>query len=663
MTRTKSSRALVSVVLAVLMAVAFMPAISYTSFAATAKKATKVTKVYHKANTTYTRTVGSAWTLKYKLSPSKLTTAAKKVVWKSSNKSVVSVSAKSGNKAAVSFKKAGTATVTVYTKANKKAKATWKFKVVKPADKTTTLTGVTVSAPNVKDAVSDKVAVGTTLKANVAPEDAAGVTYQWYADGTPIAGATKASFTVTTDQIGKAISVKAKSKNEVESAKTATVSDITVDKFYIDGTPNVDETLKVKAAQAKTQDKTQDKTFADLAYDVDQLATVEWHRVTTGSNGNSNKTDVVVGTGASYKVAAADKGSTLYAVVTPNKDVKVATTMPGGVTVKDGKYTLPETNKVGGAITNVSTVLMKAEGKALDGETEVKAGTVLSTEVTPAAAASALDYQWYKDGYKIDGATSSTYTPSEAGTYTVKVTVKKDNLVYTANGTHYVGSAKVAPAYKEFTGVKLVNVDATNGKRTTNLAGDKYAVDVPGLKVGTDFNVTWYKEHKDDYGKLTTPINIGTGQIINFSGNNAPTSGEKIYAVVTGTGAYKGYETTTATITIDSTASAKTDIGDLTLNKTASTKSVELTGFTDPTKKVVWQKAPVSAIGLTTEFTDTTTTGNIYELSTTEQTGGFQLRAKILNADGTVYGYSKWTATIASDATGLTMQKAQTVIK
>ena len=228
MTRTKSSRALVSVVLAVLMAVAFMPAISYTSFAATAKKATKVTKVYHTGNKTYTRTVGSAWTLKYKLSPSKLTTAAKKVVWKSSNKSVVSVSAKSGNKAAVSFKKAGTATVTVYTKANKKAKATWKFKVVKAEVKNNTeLKGVTVSAPNTSNDPAKLVTPGTVLKATVDP-DTKDVTYQWYADGTPIAGATDQTFKVTGAQTGKAITVKASSKNEVTSAATAKVSEMTL---------------------------------------------------------------------------------------------------------------------------------------------------------------------------------------------------------------------------------------------------------------------------------------------------------------------------------------------------------------------------------------------------------------------------------------------------
>ncbi len=53
MIRSKSSRAVLSVVLAGLMAVVFMPAISYTSFAATARKATKITKVYHAKSTTY----------------------------------------------------------------------------------------------------------------------------------------------------------------------------------------------------------------------------------------------------------------------------------------------------------------------------------------------------------------------------------------------------------------------------------------------------------------------------------------------------------------------------------------------------------------------------------------------------------------------------------
>ncbi|MCH4047412.1 MAG: hypothetical protein LKE86_08325 [Eubacterium sp.] len=127
MTRTKSSRALLSVVLAVLMAAAFMPSLTYSSFAATAKKATKVTKASHADKAKFTRTVGTAWTLKYKLSPSKLTSAAKKVVWKSSNSKVAKITTIKSGKAVVSFKSVGKASVTVYTKANKKAKATWNF--------------------------------------------------------------------------------------------------------------------------------------------------------------------------------------------------------------------------------------------------------------------------------------------------------------------------------------------------------------------------------------------------------------------------------------------------------------------------------------------------------------------------------------------------------
>jgi hypothetical protein len=112
------------------MAAAFMPSLTYSSFAATAKKATKVTKASHADKTSFTRTVGTAWTLKYKLSPSKLTSSAKKVAWKSSNSKVAKITTIKSGKAVVSFKSVGKASVTVYTKANKKARTTWNFKVV-----------------------------------------------------------------------------------------------------------------------------------------------------------------------------------------------------------------------------------------------------------------------------------------------------------------------------------------------------------------------------------------------------------------------------------------------------------------------------------------------------------------------------------------------------
>ena len=530
MTRTKSSRALVSVVLAVLMAVAFMPAISYTSFAATAKKATKVTKVYHTGNKTYTRTVGSAWTLKYKLSPSKLTTAAKKVVWKSSNKSVVSVSAKSGNKAAVSFKKAGTATVTVYTKANKKAKATWKFKVVKPADKTTTLTGVTVSAPNVKDAVSDKVAVGTTLKANVAPEDAAGVTYQWYADGTPIDGATKASFTVTTDQIGKAISVKAKSKNEVESAATAKVAsvsmtDISLKKAETDANGkvnydkdasavNVGDTVKVKGIAGK--DANNNDVYMD---DVTAAANVQWYRVTTSANGSTVETAISGATGETYTLTKEDIGTIIKAVVTPKSGV-TATGLTNGTYAKS-------TDKV----TGYATVEIQSNGKKV---TSAAANTALTAVVTPSDAS--VSYQWYnvtkgKD-IAIKGATSATYTPSEAGTYTVVATPTKDEKTYNkdaAKATVTVGEEKLGD---------VVIKDSDNKAVTEVSVGQAVKASVRVLGGEGSADLQWYKNG--------TKIDKATSA--SYTIDNAKV-GDVFKVVATGTGKYAG-STAEASVTV-----------------------------------------------------------------------------------------------------------------
>jgi hypothetical protein len=375
MTRTKSSRALVSVVLAVLMAVAFMPAISYTSFAATAKKATKVTKVYHTGNKTYTRTVGSAWTLKYKLSPSKLTAAAKKVVWKSSNKSVVSVSAKSGNKAAVSFKKAGTATVTVYTKANKKAKATWKFKVVNAAKKVAA-TGVTVKANNSTD-YTKTLSVGTVLTATVAPVNATGVTYQWYADGTAIAGATDSQFTVTSDQIGKKITVKAKANtgDEVASAESAKVAEVTIDSLSID---KVDQAVNAgdKVSVVATYDT--NKTLSDAV--AGKVLNVQWYRYKdlSTTNGNGKVNEAISGaTGVSYTATDADKGYQLYAVITPSTAAGV-NVMNGVLT--NGKVTTGKTEAVE-STTAITGVAISADKSATNNA--YPTGTVLTAKTTP----------------------------------------------------------------------------------------------------------------------------------------------------------------------------------------------------------------------------------------------------------------------------------------
>ena len=410
----KSSKKALAVLLAVACLITFMPAMASQSFAA--KKLT----VKPAKKTIY---VKKSVTLK----------ANQKVKWSASKSSlkVVKLTSKKAKSVKVTGKKAGKAVVTA--KVGKQTKkVTITVKKAKKVVKKTAVTAVALSADNAKDPAKE-VLVGTKLRAAVTPENAT-VTYQWKADGTAIAGATGSTFAVTTAEIGKAITVEATGTGSFEktavSTATAKVADITVDMFALSGAAKVGETKVGETLTVKAQEK-KDNGLADLSYDVDQLATVEWHRVTetTSPNGTKVKSDVVVGTGASYKVAAADKDSVLNAVVTPNKGVKVAVDMGKDVAVKDGKYTLVA-GTVAAADFEITKVTIKANGAAVKSDVKYAPGTVLTAEVTPAAAASALDYQWYKDGYKIDGATAATYTANETGKYTVKVAVKKGNLDY-----------------------------------------------------------------------------------------------------------------------------------------------------------------------------------------------------------------------------------------
>ena len=114
-------KSLLAVLLAVAIMFAFVPVM--TSFAATASKVTKVTRV---TPTKYkcTMIAGSSKTFNYKLTPTKLTKAAKKVTWTSSNSSVAKVS----SNGVVKARSAGTTTIKV--KAVKGGQyTTWKVTV------------------------------------------------------------------------------------------------------------------------------------------------------------------------------------------------------------------------------------------------------------------------------------------------------------------------------------------------------------------------------------------------------------------------------------------------------------------------------------------------------------------------------------------------------
>jgi hypothetical protein len=548
MTRTKSSRALLSVVLAVLMVAAFMPALTYSSFAATAKKATKVTKLNHTGAKVYGK-VGNKYVLKYKLSPSKLTSAAKKTVWKSSDSSIVKVYSTKGKHAAVKVKGVGTAKITVYTKANTKAKAVWSFKTKE--DKTT-LTGVTVSAPNAADPAKE-VKVGTELQASVAPTDAKDVTYQWYAGDTAISGATSAKYTVTTAEIGKTITVKATSQNEVASTATAAVSAVKVngvtlkkynadstatDKFDADATNlNVGDQLKAKI----------DVTGAT----VDSAVSFQWYRVNQNASGADFATAISGATSETYTVTKDDvKASKLYVLVTPKAGVTVAT---GVTTEKDGSIKAETT---GNAVTAQASVKIQAAGKTV---TAAPVGTELTAVVTPSDAN--VTYQWKKNGVAIKDATSATYKPTEKGNYSVTVKLADSEMVYTLSNA----TASVNVTDQNINDVVLKDKSLNDNKATQKnvLATDTFETEVwtkntegkDAQLASTDYDLTYYVNGKE----VTDNISGGEYTLKGDTAQTALKVGDAITVKATGKNVYAGFEKTSNALTVQKLGNAYAD--------------------------------------------------------------------------------------------------------
>ena len=404
----KSSKKALAVLLAVACLITFMPAMASQSFAA--KKLT----VKPAKKTIY---VKKSFTLK----------ANQKVKWFASKSSlkVVRLTSKKAKSVKVTGKKAGKAVVTA--KVGKQTKkVTITVKKAKAAVKKTAVTAVALSADNAADPAKE-VKVGTKLRAAVTPENAT-VTYQWKADGTAIAGATKSTFTVTTAEIGKAITVEATGTGNFEktavSAATAKVaavikinSKVTLGK-YVAATADTKANYDGNASQVGVGDVLKAKLKVENA-DAADAVTYQWYR--TAQNAAQKPYDAAIegATSETYTVTAADKGAQLYVVVTPKNGVVVK----NGVPVKDGKLTSSKSAKVTAAV----KVEIQVDGKKAPAA--VTLGKTLTAVVTPSTAN--VTFQWKKGGVAIPGATSATYKPEVKGTYTVEAKLSNNAMGFT----------------------------------------------------------------------------------------------------------------------------------------------------------------------------------------------------------------------------------------
>jgi len=259
-------------------------------------------------------------------------------------------------------------------------------------------------------AIAGSVAVGSTLTAKPGSwTGGTAFTYQWYADGKAIKGATKSTLKLVAAQQGKKISVKVTGKQSgyVTAAKTSasTAKAAKVATPTVSGSASVGAKLTAKGGTWTSGTK----------------LTYQWYADGTKISGATKST---------FTVASAQRG----------KQLTVKTTGK-----KSGYATVTTTSK---ATTRVPTVATPKIGGT------TKATMTLTASTGSWTSGTAFGYQWYANGKAISGATKKTLTLSNAlvgKKITVKVTGKKSGYTTvskTSAATGAVKSGKSKPASK-----------------------------------------------------------------------------------------------------------------------------------------------------------------------------------------------------------------------
>ena len=225
----------------------------------------------------------------------------------------------------------------------------------------------------------------TAVNGTLNDSDASVTGYQWTSNGSAISGATSSTYTVSEADEGKTIQVVETATDSdggpattSTSTATAAVSDITLaftSAASISGTPQEGQVLTAVNGTLNDSDAS-----------------------VTGYQWTSNGSAISGATGSTYTVSEADEGKTIQVVETAtDSDGGPATTSTSTATAAVSDITL--------AFTSAASITgTPQEGQVL---TAVN-GTLNDSD------ASVTGYQWTSNGSAISGATSSTYTVSEA---------------------------------------------------------------------------------------------------------------------------------------------------------------------------------------------------------------------------------------------------------
>lgn len=306
------------------------------------------------------------------------------------------------------------------------------------------------------------------------------VKYQWLRNGVAITGATKSTYTLTTSDRGKNISLRI-TTSHAAIGPTSYTTDVRYSNehdFSLLPDPVNPPRLYGGAWTVGTFIGLADVNFVDSSgtpVNPDAIK-VEWLRTINGTT-----TLASTGTDQSYTLVAADYGATMSARLTASE--------PGFVPV-----------------TYTTATLNFTVGKGTDDDAwtpEVQDGpglgqlTAAVTNLGPATPAPTLTYQWLRDGSAISGATGKTYTLVTADAtkdISVRVTMKRTNFEPLANPTKTSASADHT-MYMDG-GLPVIDQDGTPtvGEMISADPPKFYSDSPPTVELtGLTYVYTWYR--------------------------------------------------------------------------------------------------------------------------------------------------------------------------
>ena len=253
--------------------------------------------------------------------------------------------------------------------------------------------------------ISGTAQVGETLTANTSGViDAEGLstaafTFQWLADDSDISGATNATYTLVTEDEGKAIKVQVSFTDDAghnETLTSAATAAVTAELAHnnpatgalaVIGAAQVGETLTAYSFGIEDSDGLTNPVFS-----------YQWVR-----NDGSSNIDITGATGSTYTLEEADEGKTIRVRVSFTDDEGNAETLTSAAT--DSVSAAPTPNTPATGAPTISGMAQVGETLAAHTSGITDKGGLTNAVFT---------YQWLADDAAIAGATGSTYTLIEA---------------------------------------------------------------------------------------------------------------------------------------------------------------------------------------------------------------------------------------------------------